>query len=164
MTPSLDLRAEIERAPLGPLHALTVVTAAFATLFDGYDVFVPAYVIPYAARAWQLSPSESGLLVSSGLVGFMIGSLANGPIADRIGRKPTLIGALLFAAAMNLATALWGDSFVRFLALRLATGVGLGMILPLCVTLLNEIAPRRRVNVLVGWMIACWIVREVRNV
>lgn len=55
-----------------------VITLAFVTLFDGYDVFAPAYVIPYAIKEWSLRPSEAGLLVSSGLIGFMIGALANG--------------------------------------------------------------------------------------
>ena len=44
------------------------------TLFDGYDTFSPSYVIPYALKQWSLPPSQAGLLVSSGLVGFMIGS------------------------------------------------------------------------------------------
>jgi len=156
MRASLDLRTELERLPLGALHLFTIATLALILLFDGYNVFVPAYVIPYAARAWQLTPSESGLLVSSGLVGFMAGSLANGPIADRIGRKPTLIGALLLAAGMNFATAAWADGFLRFLALRLATGVGLGMLLPLAVTLVNELVPRRLVNRVLGYVMTGW--------
>jgi len=156
MSEPLELRAELERTPLGAVHVFTIVTLSCALLFDGYNVFAPAYVIPSAAKAWLLSPSESGLLVSSGLVGFMIGSLANGPIADRLGRKPTLLGALLVAALMNFATAAWGDSYARFLGLRLATGVGLGMILPISVTLVNELVPRRHVNTVMGWVMTGW--------
>jgi AAHS family 4-hydroxybenzoate transporter-like MFS transporter len=107
-------------------------------------------------KSWALQPSQAGLLVSSGLIGFMIGSLVCGPIADRIGRKPTLVGALAFAAIFNYATAQWADSYDRFLVLRVLTGVGLGMILPLCMTLLNEMAPRRTANVLIGWVMAGW--------
>jgi len=161
MTRSLDLRSEIERLPLGRAHWLIVAVLAFATLFDGYDVFVPAYVIPYAMKSWRLLPSEAGLLVSSGLIGFMIGSLVNGALADRIGRKPVLVAALLAAALGNVANALWADSFARFLAVRLLTGVGLGMILPIAVTLVNEISPRSRVNVLVGWMMVGWSIGGV---
>ena len=156
MNKALDLREEIERMPLGRAHWFVVAALALATLFDGYDVFVPAYVIPYAMKSWALQPSQAGLLVSSGLIGFMIGSLVCGPIADRIGRKPTLVGALAFAAVFNYATAEWADSYDRFLVLRALTGVGLGMILPLCMTLLNEMAPRRTANVLIGWVMAGW--------
>jgi AAHS family 4-hydroxybenzoate transporter-like MFS transporter len=161
MVSPLELREEIECAPLVRQHRLVVAILALATLFDGYNVFVPAYVIPYAAPSWHLEPSEAGLLVSSGLVGFMLGALANGLLADRVGRKPTLLAALWFAAALNVATALWADSFGRFLLLRLLTGLGLGMILPVCVTLVNEFAPRRMVNVLVGWMMTGWSIGGV---
>ncbi|MGH8219041.1 MAG: MFS transporter [Steroidobacteraceae bacterium] len=161
MTASLDLRTEIERLPFGRPHCVVAVLLAVATLFDGYDVFVPAYVIPYANRAWRLLPSEAGLLVSSGLVGFMIGALLNGAFADRIGRKPVLAAALLVAALGNLANATWVDSYARFLAVRLATGIGLGIILPLAVTLINELAPRRIANILLGWVMAGWSIGGV---
>jgi MFS transporter, AAHS family, 4-hydroxybenzoate transporter len=161
MTASLDLRLEIERLPFGRPHCLVVVLLALATLFDGYDVFVPAYVIPFAIRSWRLLPSEAGLLVSSGLVGFMIGALFNGALSDRIGRKPVLAAALLLAALGNLANAAWVDSYGGFLAVRLATGIALGVILPLAVTLINELAPRRIANVLLGWVMAGWSIGGV---
>jgi MFS transporter, AAHS family, 4-hydroxybenzoate transporter len=158
---STDLRDEIEQMPLGGQHLIVVAMLALATLFDGYNVFVPAYVIPYVAQPWRLLPSEAGLLVSSGLTGFMIGSLLNGALADRFGRKPVLVGALLFAALANLATAAWIASYAQFLAARLLTGLGLGMILPVCVTLLNEMAPRRLANLLLGWVMAGWSIGGV---
>ncbi len=161
MTRSIGLREEIERLPLGREHVLIVAVLALATLFDGYDVFVPSYVIPFAMKAWRLAPSEAGLLVSSGLLGFMIGSLLNGTLADRIGRRPALIVSLLIAAVGNLATAAWAGTYAEFLASRLLTGLGLGMILPISVTLVNESAPRRTANVLVGWMMAGWSIGGV---
>lgn len=161
MIPALDLRAEIERLPFGRLHGVVVAVLGIAMLFDGYDVFVPAYVIPFAMREWRLLPSEAGLLVSSGLVGFMIGALLNGMFADRMGRKPVLAAALLLAAFGNLANAIWVDSYVRFLAVRLVTGIGLGVLLPLAVTLLSELAPRRIANVLLGWVMAGWSIGGV---
>jgi MFS transporter, AAHS family, 4-hydroxybenzoate transporter len=153
---SIDLHREIEEMPLGRSHAVIVILLGLATLFDGYNVFVPAYVIPYGLHAWRLSPSEAGLLVSSGLIGFMLGSLASGALADRLGRKPVLVGSLLFAACGNLLTAAWVDAYLQFLTARLLTGIGLGMILPVSVTLLNEVAPRRTANVLLGWVMAGW--------
>lgn len=156
MVRSIDLQHAIEELPLGRQHGLIVAMLALATLFDGYNVYVPAYVIPYALGAWRLSPSEAGLLVSSGLVGFMLGALANGALADRIGRKPVLVGSLLCAALGNLLTGAWVASYAQFLIARLLTGLGLGMILPVSVTLLSEVAPRRSSNVLLGWVMAGW--------
>jgi len=159
--PSLDIRAEIDAGKLGPAHWLLVATLGLVTMFDGYDVFAPAYVIPFGFKEWMLKPSQAGLLVSSGLVGFMIGAIACGPIADRIGRKPTLLAALAWAALLNIVTAFYANSFGSFLALRVLTGLGLGMLLPLSVTLINEIVPRRSTNLLVGCMMIGWSVGGV---
>jgi MFS transporter, AAHS family, 4-hydroxybenzoate transporter len=156
MSPALDIRLELDALPLNARHWSLVIALGFVTLFDGYDVFAPAYVIPYAIKAWSLSSSQAGLLVSSGLIGFMIGALANGPIADRLGRKPTLLFGLLLAAILNLCTAYWARSFEIFMAMRLLTGLGLGVLLPLSVTLINEVAPRSATNLLVGCMMVGW--------
>jgi AAHS family 4-hydroxybenzoate transporter-like MFS transporter len=152
----LDIRAELDKAPLGPRHWIVVAVLGLVTLFDGYDTFTPSYVIPYAIKQWGLPPSQAGLLVSSGLVGFMIGSLSVGLIADRIGRKPTLLAGLLIAGLVDMITAGQARAFAPFVTLRLLTGLGLGMLLPLSVTFVNEFAPRRAINLLVGCMMIGW--------
>jgi AAHS family 4-hydroxybenzoate transporter-like MFS transporter len=152
----VDIRSELEKADLGLRHWIVVLLLGLVTLFDGYDTFAPSYVIPYAIKQWHLPPSQAGLLVSSGLVGFMIGSLAVGLIADRVGRKKTLIGGLLVACLFDLLIAAEARSFGAFVSLRLLAGLGLGMLLPLCVTLINEFAPRRHTNLLVGMIMIGW--------
>ena len=156
MAEHLDIRTELEKAPVGARHWIVVAILGLVTLFDGYDTFSPSYVIPYAIKGWHLPPSQAGLLVSSGLFGFMIGSLLVGLIADRVGRKFTLIGGLLIAGLIDLATANYAHSFGVFVSLRLLTGLGLGMLLPLSVTLINEFAPRRATNMLVGFVMVGW--------
>ena len=152
----MDIRDELDKGPLGLRHWTVAAVLGLVTLFDGYDTFAPSYVIPYAIKQWGLPPSEAGLLVSSGLVGFMIGSLAVGLIADRIGRKPALLGGLLIASLIDLITAGQARAFLPFVALRLLTGLGLGMLLPLSVTLINEFAPRRFTNRLLGCVMIGW--------
>jgi AAHS family 4-hydroxybenzoate transporter-like MFS transporter len=148
----MDIRSELDKAPLSASHWIVVAIVGLVTLFDGYDTFVPSYVIPYALKQWSLPPSQAGLLVSSGLVGLMIGSLSVGLIADRIGRKPTLLAGLLIAGLVDLVTASQARAFLPFIALRLVTGLGLGMLLPLSFTFINEFAPRRATNLMVGCM------------
>jgi len=156
MALTLDIRSELEKAPLGPRHWMVVLILGMVTLFDGYDTFVPSYVIPYAIKDWRLPPSQAGLLFSSGLVGFMVGSLLVGLIADRAGRKRTLLGGLLASCLIDLVTAAHARSFGEFVGLCLLAGVGLGMLLPLSVTLINEFAPRKTTNMLVGFVMVGW--------
>lgn len=139
----IDVAAELADAPVGRTHRTLGMLIAIMTLFDGYDTFNPAYVIHYVAGPWGLAPVQAGLLVSSGLVGFLIGAAAHGPLADRFGRRGTLIAGLWVVNVFTLATALFADSFTSYVLLRILTGLGLGTILPLATTYINELAPRR---------------------
>ena len=142
-----DVRLEIADAKLTSFHVRIIVLIGCVMMFDGYDNFVPAYVIHWTRDAWNLSLPQAGMLVSSGLIGFMIGALANGPIADRIGRKPTLIAALIIAGTFSVATGLFARSFESFVLTRILTGLGLGVLLPLATTYMNEFMPAKVSNV-----------------
>ena len=151
MTPTIDVREEIASAPLGRYHVLIAALIGLAVFFDGYDTFNAAYVIHYVMKPWHLAPSQAGFLVSSGLIGFMIGSLAQGKFSDRYGRRATLIGALWIATIFSFLTAALANSFVMFCGLRLLTGLGLGALLPVGVTYMNEYSPRRFRNSFSLW-------------
>jgi AAHS family 4-hydroxybenzoate transporter-like MFS transporter len=138
-----DVRTELGAAPVRPFHWLLVALVALATMFDGYDTFIPSYMIHFVAKPWHLSPGAAGFLVSSGLIGFGIGSLAHGVIADRIGRRPTLIAGLLIAGVFSVLTGAFGTSFGAFVTLRVLTGLGLGVLLPLGTAYVNEYLPER---------------------
>lgn len=139
----IDVRTELRHAPLRPFHWLLVLLVTLATTFDGYDTFIPSYMIHFVVRPWHLSGEATGFLVSSGLIGFAIGSLVHGVVADRIGRRPTLIAGLLIAGVFSVATGLFGTSFSSFVVLRVATGLGLGVLLPLGTAYVNEYLPQR---------------------
>ncbi len=151
---SIDVNDELGEAKVGTLHKWLGVMMATLTLFDGYDTFNPAYVIHYVAGPWGLSPGQSGFLVSSGLIGFLLGAAAHGVVADRFGRRTTLLGGLWITSAFTLVTPLLGTSFASFCTLRVLTGVGLGVLLPLATTYINELAPRRVANTFSLWGVA----------
>ncbi len=138
-----DVRTELGSAPVRPFHWLLVGMVALATMFDGYDTLVPSYVIHFVARPWHLSAGAVGFLVSSGLIGFAVGSVAHGVIADRIGRRPTLIAGLLVAGGFSVLTGALATSYSSFIVLRVLTGLGLGVLLPLGTAYVNEYLPRR---------------------
>jgi MFS transporter, AAHS family, 4-hydroxybenzoate transporter len=155
--PEIDVHEELAGAAVTSLHKVLGVLITLITLFDGYDTFNPAYVIHYVMQPWGLVPSQAGLLVSSGLVGFLIGAMGHGMVADRLGRRTTLLGGLWIVNVLTLLTAVFATDFVSFCALRFVTGLGLGVLLPLGTTYINELAPQRVSNrfslwgVTLGW-------------
>lgn len=146
-SPELDVHEELSGAAIGRLHIVLGILITLITLFDGYDTFNPAYVIHYVAKPWGLSPSQAGFLVSSGL----FGAIGHGAVADRLGRRGTLLVGLWVVNVFTLLTATIGNDFWSFCALRFATGLGLGVLLPLGTTFVNELAPRRVSNAFSLW-------------
>ena len=153
-TQVIDLHEELAEAKVGKFHWRLGAMMGLLTLFDGYDTFNPAYVIHYVAKPWGLQPGQAGLLISSGLVGFLIGAAIHGIIADRLGRRGTLLGGLWITSIFTLLTATSADSFLSFCILRVLTGIGLGVLLPLATTYINELAPRRVANTFALWGVA----------
>jgi MFS family permease len=150
----IDVHEELASAKVSGFHVRLGLIMGLLTLFDGYDTFNPAYVIHYVAGPWGLQGAQVGFLISSGLIGFLIGSAVHGIVADRFGRRGTLLGGLWITSIFTLLTALLADSFLSFCALRLCTGLGLGVLLPLATTYINELAPRRVTNTFALWGVA----------
>jgi MFS family permease len=148
---SIDVHEELAEAPVRSFHWLLCLMIGLLVFFDGYDTFNPAYVIHYVAQPWGLNQVQSGLLISSGLVGFLLGAAIHGTIADRYGRRSTLLGGVWITSIFTLATALLAHSFVSFITLRVLTGLGLGVLMPLGTTYINEFAPRRVTNRFTLW-------------
>jgi MFS transporter, AAHS family, 4-hydroxybenzoate transporter len=152
MTPTtIDVHEELSGASVGSFHKLLGILITLITLFDGYDTFNPAYVIHYVMQPWGLSRGQAGFLVSSGLIGFLFGAIGQGMIADRIGRRGTLLAGLWIVNVFTLCTAIFANSFWSFCSWRFLTGLGLGVLLPLGTTFINELAPRRISNTFSLW-------------
>jgi AAHS family 4-hydroxybenzoate transporter-like MFS transporter len=151
---AINVHQELADAKVGAFHWRLGAIMGLLTLFDGYDTFNPAYVIHYVAGPWGLKAGQAGLLISSGLVGFLLGAALHGVAADRFGRRGTLLAGLWITSVFTLLTALFANSFVTFCTLRLLTGLGLGVLLPLATTYINELAPRRVANTFALWGVA----------
>ena len=147
----VDIHEELAGAAVTPLHKALGVLITLITLFDGYDTFNPAYVIHYVMQPWGLQPSQAGFLVSSGLIGFLFGAMGHGMVADRYGRRNTLLAGLWIINVMTLLTAMFATDFASFCGLRFLTGLGLGVLLPLGTTYINELAPQRVSNSFSLW-------------
>lgn len=146
----IDVRAELDTAPVRGFHWLIAILVLVASMFDGYDTVLPSYVIHYVAKPWHLPEALSGFMISSALIGFAIGSLLHGVVADKIGRRPTMVAGLIGAGVFNIGTAAFAHSFGTFVFWRLLTGLGLGVILPLGTAYLNEYLPSGWRNMLMA--------------
>ncbi len=144
-----NITALIDARPLGPLQIRTLILCGLAALLDGLDLQSIGLAAPGIIATLHVPPRSFGLVFSAALLGLMLGAFGLGPIADRIGRRRILIGALLIIGAFTFATAC-ATSFPMLLALRFLAGIGLGGAMPSFISLGSEYAPWRLRAVLVG--------------
>lgn len=78
---------------------LTVVVAARAFTFFGFLTFVPLYLVEVLGTS--VATGNAALTVF--LVGGASGTLLGGRLADRVGRRPVLVGGLLLIVPLTLA-------------------------------------------------------------
>ena len=57
------------------------------------DMYTTQAILPVLGRAFELPPATAGLTVSAAVLAVAAGSLIAGPLSDRIGRKPVIVGA-----------------------------------------------------------------------
>jgi DHA1 family bicyclomycin/chloramphenicol resistance-like MFS transporter len=105
--------------------ALTALLAALTAIGPlTTDMYLPS--LPDIARIFQVSAAQVQLTISSYLVGFAVGQLIYGPLSDRYGRKPVLLGAnvLFFVATALCAAAPSNTLLIVARALQAAGGCG----------------------------------------
>ena len=139
----LDIRQFIDDRPVGRYQLLVAAMCGLIVFVDGFDAQAMGFVAPALTADLKVSRSVLGSVISSGLVGMMIGALVSGPLADRIGRKPVLVACALIFGAGSLLTAT-AQSIESLMAFRLVTGLGMGGAMPNAIALTSEYMPRRR--------------------
>jgi MFS transporter, AAHS family, 4-hydroxybenzoate transporter len=139
---SINISERIDARPIGRLQITTFAICLLCLIMDGFDVQALGYVAPEIVRAWQVSNAALGPVFGASNFGVLVGSLVFSMLADRIGRRPILIGATVFFGLMTLAAAR-AQSVGELLALRFIGGIGLGCIIPNATALVGEYSPRR---------------------
>jgi putative MFS transporter len=76
-------------------------------------------------------------------IGMLIGAFVFGRMADRIGRRPVLMIAVIIDACAGVASA-FAPEFTWLLFLRFLTGIGVGGTLPVDYTMMAEFLPSDR--------------------
>jgi len=118
---------------------LTVALCFAVALLEGFDLQSTGIAAPFMAKALSLSPEQLGWVFSAGLIGLLPGAFLGGWLADRVGRKPVLLAAVVLFGAFTWFTA-HAMSFPSLLLARLLTGLGLGAALPIIIAVASEAA------------------------
>lgn len=73
------------------------------TLVNRLGTFVEPFLVLYLTSARGLSPGQAGVVLAGYGAGALVAPVLGGALADRVGRRATLVGGMLAAAAALLA-------------------------------------------------------------
>lgn len=114
----------IERSAAASARA-TVLACYLGWTLDAFDYFIVAFTIDDVARSFGASLDDATYAFLLTLACRPIGAYLFGRAADRFGRKPILIAAILSYSVVELASSA-APSLLGFLILRALFGVALG--------------------------------------
>ncbi|KEZ20917.1 Arabinose efflux permease family protein [Sphingobium yanoikuyae] len=147
----LDPRAIIAREPMHFRQIVAIAIATALNALDGFDVLSISFAAPGIAKDWGIDRAALGLVLSMELIGMGIGALILGAMADRIGRRPTILSCLvIMVSGMFLAST--AQTVTILSAFRLFTGLGIGGMLAATNAIVAECSNARRRNLAVAIM------------
>ncbi|MFF2732558.1 MFS transporter [Streptomyces sp. NPDC058008] len=134
-----SIAARLERLPHSRWHVKVRCLIGAVTFFEAFDQLLAASALPVLTEQWQLSTGQATFAVVSASVGILFGALAAGWLGDRVGRVRTVALGVGITGLAGLAVAL-SDGIGTFSLFRFVQGIGIGGVVPVAATYINEIA------------------------
>jgi benzoate transport len=148
---SSDPRVILAQEPMGRLQVVAIALCIVLLAIDGFDVLSISFAAPGIANEWGIDRAALGLVLSMELIGMGIGAFIVGDVADRIGRRPTILLCLVIVT-IGMALAATAMSVALLSLYRLATGIGIGGILAATTAMVAEYANDRHRSMAVSLM------------
>jgi AAHS family 4-hydroxybenzoate transporter-like MFS transporter len=136
-TDEVDIDALVDRASWSNVQKMVALLVCLALVCDGFDNLAYGLVIPALSRQYSVLPGAFGIVLALGFVGLTLGTITAGPLGDRVGRKPVLLGCIILFALFTLAT-VSANSVFMLGVLRFLAGLGLGGAIPNATALIAE--------------------------
>jgi len=126
----------------------TLAAANLGWLFDGYETYALILTVGAAMHSllepaqYSQIPGYAGTIIAITLLGWGIGGVCGGVLADYIGRKRTMIYAILGYSLLTGLTAL-SFNWISFALLRFAVGIAIGSEWATGSSMMAELWPQR---------------------
>jgi benzoate transport len=147
-----DPKSIIDHSAMSVGQWLAVLVTVGLNAMDGFDVLSISFASPGIAQDWGIDKSTLGWILSMELFGMAVGSVLLGGVADKIGRRPTILGCL-FAMSVGMFGASVAGGVPTLLGYRLLTGLGIGGMLASINAAVAELSNKRWRSLAVALMV-----------
>ena len=140
---AITIEQGIRAAGVGRFQYRLFAIFGLVWLADAMQVLSIGFTAPSIATTFGIPVSTALQTGTLFFIGMLIGAFVFGRLADRIGRRPVLMMAVIIDAVCGVASA-FAPAFQWLLVLRFLTGIGVGGTLPVDYTMMAEFLPSDR--------------------
>lgn len=128
---------------------VVAIVASLGGLLSGYDTGVISGALLFINETWILPDTLQGFLVSSVLIGAVIGAATNGILADIFGRKKIIMATAVIFILGSIMCAFAPNVYVLIIS-RIFVGFAVGIVNFVVPLYLSEISPKNLRGTLVS--------------
>lgn len=134
---------------------LLMITLVLMISFATFNALLFTPALPNIARYFSITNSIAQLTITVFLVGYAIGQLFYGPLANRFGRKPSLYIGISIQIVSSFLCILAGiiHSFFLLVSARFFLAIGSGVGLTIAFTLVNEFYEPKVANEKIAYLL-----------
>ncbi|KAL4623534.1 synaptic vesicle glycoprotein 2B-like [Arapaima gigas] len=132
------------------------VVTGLALMADGVECFVVGFALPSAEKDMCLSNADKGMLGLIVYVGMMVGAFVWGGLADKVGRRKSLIRALAINSIFAFLSS-FAQGYGFFLFFRLLSGFGIGGSVPVVYAYFAEFLSMDKRGEHLSWLCMFWM-------
>ncbi len=148
---SQDPRTIMNDSPMSVMQIIAVAITIGLNALDGFDILSIAFASPGIVADWGIQPGAIGIVLSMELLGMGVGAITLGGLADKIGRRHTILICLgLMVVGMGMAST--ANSVLELSIWRILTGLGIGGMLAATNATVAEFANKRRRTLCISLM------------
>jgi putative MFS transporter len=142
-TLAITVEQGIRTAGVGRFQYRLFVIFGLVWMADAMQVLSIGFSAPSIAKTFGIPMPQALQTGTFFFIGMLLGAFAFGRLADRIGRRPVLMAAVVVDAVFGVASAFAPD-VGWLLAFRFLCGIGVGGTLPVDYTMMAEFLPSDR--------------------
>ena len=147
----IEISQLIDERPLSPLQILVMILSFLVVWLDGYHIQSMALVVPTLSTEWHVMKTDFDWVVSSALIGILLGSAFIASLGDRWGRRKILILSMVIIGGSSIGTG-FSTQMIHLIIWRFLTGLGLGASIANATALTSDYVPSKRRAALVTVM------------
>lgn len=152
-TAGMTALEQIDSRPLTNNQKNLILLVVVGNMAEFFDMFIIGFAVSSLLKdpSWHLKGYEAGWILAMSGLGTVIGAIAWGRLADRIGRKAAFFWCVLLFSLFTLASVFTpNDGWIMLAVLRIFVGIGVGGLNITSIPYVQEFVPAKQRGLLSG--------------